>query len=42
MLRRWAEDNVPAILDARDAYDEAQDAAALDWEPDGPGRSAGT
>jgi len=33
---------VPAILDARNAYDEAQDAAALDWDPDGSGRSAGT
>jgi len=32
----------PAILDARDAYDEAQDATALDQEPDGSGRSAGT
>lgn len=28
-LRRWAEDNVPTILDARDAYDDAQDAARL-------------
>lgn len=29
MLRRWAEDNVPTILDARDAYDDAQDALPL-------------
>lgn len=29
VLRRWAEDNVPTILDARDAYDDAQDAAGL-------------
>lgn len=29
LLRRWAEDNVPTILDARDAYDDAQDAAKL-------------
>jgi DNA-binding HxlR family transcriptional regulator len=28
-LRRWAEDNVPTILDARDAYDDARDAAGL-------------
>jgi DNA-binding HxlR family transcriptional regulator len=27
VLRRWAEDNVPTILDARDAYDDARDAA---------------
>lgn len=29
VLRRWAEDNVPTILDARDAYDDARDAAGL-------------
>ncbi|WP_426301102.1 winged helix-turn-helix transcriptional regulator [Arthrobacter sp. R-11] len=28
-LRKWAEGNVPAILAARDAYDEAQDEALL-------------
>jgi DNA-binding HxlR family transcriptional regulator len=30
VLRRWAEDNVPTILDARDAYDDARDAAGLE------------
>ncbi|MEZ2390973.1 winged helix-turn-helix transcriptional regulator [bacterium RCC_150] len=29
LLRQWAEDHVPSILEARDAYDEAQDAAIL-------------
>lgn len=29
VLRRWAEDNVPTILGARDAYDDARDAAGL-------------
>jgi DNA-binding HxlR family transcriptional regulator len=29
-LRRWAEDNVPTILDARDAYDDARAAAGLE------------
>ncbi|WP_245953500.1 winged helix-turn-helix transcriptional regulator [Arthrobacter silvisoli] len=28
-LRKWAEGNVPAILAARDAYDDAQDEALL-------------
>lgn len=29
MLREWAESHVPAILEARDAYDEEQDKAVL-------------
>ncbi|YCK82054.1 helix-turn-helix transcriptional regulator [Arthrobacter sp. D3-18] len=29
MLRHWAESHVPTILEARDAYDEAQDEALL-------------
>src|SRR4029453_9749188 len=29
MLRHWAESPVPTILEARDAYDEAQDEALL-------------
>lgn len=29
MLRKWAESHVPAILEARDAYDDAQDEALL-------------
>ena len=29
MLREWAESHVPAILKARDAYDEEQDKAVL-------------
>jgi hypothetical protein len=29
MLRHWAESHVPSILEARDAYDEAQDEALL-------------
>lgn len=29
MLREWAENHVPSILEARDAYDDAQDAAVL-------------
>ncbi len=29
MLREWAESHVPSILEARDAYDDAQDAAVL-------------
>lgn len=29
MLREWAEDHVPRILEARDAYDDAQDEAVL-------------
>ncbi|NWL33847.1 winged helix-turn-helix transcriptional regulator [Paenarthrobacter nitroguajacolicus] len=29
MLRHWAENHVPSILEARDAYDEAQDEALL-------------
>ncbi|MGF4044269.1 winged helix-turn-helix transcriptional regulator [Paenarthrobacter nitroguajacolicus] len=29
MLRYWAESHVPSILEARDAYDEAQDEALL-------------
>ncbi|MGX9899272.1 winged helix-turn-helix transcriptional regulator [Arthrobacter sp. SA17] len=29
-LREWAENNVPAIIDARDAYDELRDAELLE------------
>ncbi|NQD87694.1 helix-turn-helix transcriptional regulator [Paenarthrobacter sp. CM16] len=29
LLRRWAESHVPTILEARDAYDDAQDEALL-------------
>ncbi|MDR6988550.1 DNA-binding HxlR family transcriptional regulator [Paenarthrobacter nitroguajacolicus] len=29
MLRQWAENHVPTILEARDAYDDAQDDALL-------------
>ncbi|WP_311212506.1 MULTISPECIES: helix-turn-helix domain-containing protein [unclassified Arthrobacter] len=29
MLRQWAESHVPSILEARDAYDDAQDDALL-------------
>ncbi|MGP0222233.1 MULTISPECIES: winged helix-turn-helix transcriptional regulator [unclassified Paenarthrobacter] len=29
LLREWAESHVPSILEARDAYDEAQDDALL-------------
>ena len=29
LLRQWAEDHVPTILEARDAYDDAQDAELL-------------
>jgi DNA-binding HxlR family transcriptional regulator len=29
MLRQWAESNVPSILEAREAYDDAQDEAIL-------------
>lgn len=29
LLRLWAEDHVPSILQARDAYDDAQDEAVL-------------
>ncbi|MFJ5957386.1 winged helix-turn-helix transcriptional regulator [Paenarthrobacter sp. NPDC092416] len=29
MLRQWAESHVPTILEARDAYDDAQDEALL-------------
>ncbi|MBT8160893.1 MULTISPECIES: helix-turn-helix domain-containing protein [Arthrobacter] len=29
LLRQWAEDHVPSILEARDAYDDAQDAGIL-------------
>ncbi len=29
LLRLWAEDHVPSILEARDAYDDAQDEAVL-------------
>jgi DNA-binding HxlR family transcriptional regulator len=29
-LREWAENNVPAIIDARDAYDEVRDAELLE------------
>ncbi|MFJ4170615.1 winged helix-turn-helix transcriptional regulator [Paenarthrobacter sp. NPDC089714] len=29
MLREWAESHVPSILQARDAYDDAQDEAVL-------------
>jgi hypothetical protein len=29
MLREWAESHVPGILEARDAYDQAQDEAVL-------------
>ncbi|UVJ39612.1 helix-turn-helix domain-containing protein [Arthrobacter sp. CJ23] len=29
MLREWAENHVPSILEARDAYDDAQDEAVL-------------
>lgn len=29
LLRHWAEAHVPSILEARDAWDEAQDEAAL-------------
>ncbi|WP_461164196.1 winged helix-turn-helix transcriptional regulator [Arthrobacter sp. R4-81] len=29
-LRQWAENNVPAIIDARDAYDELRDAELLE------------
>jgi DNA-binding HxlR family transcriptional regulator len=30
LLREWAEANVPAIIDARDAYDEIRDAELLE------------
>jgi len=30
MLREWAESHVPTIMEARDAYDDAQDEALLD------------
>jgi DNA-binding HxlR family transcriptional regulator len=30
LLRVWAETNVPAIMDARDAYDEVRDAELLE------------
>ena len=33
MLREWAESHVPSILEARDAYDDAQDSAVLDGAP---------
>ena len=29
LLRLWAEDHVPSILKARDAYDDAQDEAVI-------------
>jgi DNA-binding HxlR family transcriptional regulator len=29
LLRLWAEDHVPSILEARDAYDEAQDETVI-------------
>lgn len=29
LLRLWAEDHVPSILEARDAYDDAQDEAVI-------------
>jgi DNA-binding HxlR family transcriptional regulator len=29
LLRLWAEDHVPSILEAREAYDDAQDEAVL-------------
>ena len=29
-LREWAENNVPAIIDARDSYDELRDAELLE------------
>ncbi|WP_309106450.1 helix-turn-helix domain-containing protein [Arthrobacter sp.] len=29
-LREWAENNVPAIIDARDAYDELRDSELLE------------
>ncbi|MCX2747266.1 helix-turn-helix domain-containing protein [Arthrobacter sp. MI7-26] len=29
LLRLWAEDHVPSILEARDAYDDAKDEAVL-------------
>jgi DNA-binding HxlR family transcriptional regulator len=30
LLREWAETHVPAIIDARDAYDEIRDAELLE------------
>lgn len=33
MLREWAESHVPSILEARDAYDDAQDSAVLGGAP---------
>lgn len=33
LLRQWAEDHVPSILEARDAYDDARDEAVIGAEP---------